>query len=87
MQVVETLDGERNGAKAAVCGFLGDIHIGQRTGATQVKPLFGPVHDDQAEIGQEAFDHREIGMTVDDVVDVFYLQHDSASSAAFRAVL
>ncbi|MNE35631.1 hypothetical protein D3C80_1294040 [compost metagenome] len=87
MQVIETLDRERNGAKAAVFGFLGDVHIRQRTGPAQVKPLFGSMHDDQAEIGQEALDHREIGVTVDDVVDVFYLQHDSASSAAFRAVL
>ncbi|MNF53841.1 hypothetical protein D3C84_352460 [compost metagenome] len=86
MQVVETLDGERNGAKAAVFGFLGDIHIGQRTSATQVKPSFGSVHDDQTEISQKAFDHREIGMTVDDVVDVFYLQHDSSSTAASRVL-
>ncbi|MNK84008.1 hypothetical protein D3C87_1038460 [compost metagenome] len=80
-QVVVAFDGERDGAKAGLGSFLGDVHIRQRTAASQVQPLLGAVHHHKAEISQETLDQPEVGMSVDHVIDVFYLQHDSCSSA------
>lgn len=81
VQIVEAFDGECDGAKAGFTGLLGDVHIGQRAGAAKIQALLGAVHDHQAEISQETFDHPKVGMTVEHMVDVFDLQHGSCSWA------
>ncbi|MNH15110.1 hypothetical protein D3C79_747170 [compost metagenome] len=84
LQVFEALHSEGNRGKAGFCRPFDHIYIGQWAGATQVHTLRAAVGDNQAKVEQKTLDGLKVGMTVDNVIDIFKLQHGGSSLARAR---